>query len=304
MPCRRNNFASASSVSLFPRPRIRDITSDRLVLVKTSDIQRLTIISGQRETPFHFFRCVRKHPVIKSRPLRVARIQFLVCQFARVSAPPRLGGEAFEDGRPAAFGVIIVACPNTKRSIVVIRVLSGHLVIINITCRHTKRQEFDAPANSSGRQRKFYLCRLLWKPLTIESLWAFDMNAKPCNTAIHQSLKLWALVMNPRGNLPIRIVCADTSRRTTQLKRVRHHVIRQRREQRVRERAWSCVFHNVEARRATRMGCLSTTCNRIEPSAGIETPVTRLPATASWFPFSSNAAESGQEIGDPSSVTA
>jgi hypothetical protein len=35
---RRNNFASASSVSLFPRERMRDITSDRFVLVKTSDI--------------------------------------------------------------------------------------------------------------------------------------------------------------------------------------------------------------------------------------------------------------------------
>lgn len=38
MPCRRNNLASASSVSLFPRPRIRDITSDRFALVKTSGI--------------------------------------------------------------------------------------------------------------------------------------------------------------------------------------------------------------------------------------------------------------------------
>src|ERR1041385_3425015 len=35
MRCRRNNFANASSVSLFPRPRIRDIISDRFFLVKT-----------------------------------------------------------------------------------------------------------------------------------------------------------------------------------------------------------------------------------------------------------------------------
>jgi hypothetical protein len=34
----RNNFASASSVSLFPRERMRDITSDRFALVKTSGI--------------------------------------------------------------------------------------------------------------------------------------------------------------------------------------------------------------------------------------------------------------------------
>ena len=30
-------------------------------MVKTSDIQRLTIISGQREPPFHFVRRVRKY---------------------------------------------------------------------------------------------------------------------------------------------------------------------------------------------------------------------------------------------------
>jgi hypothetical protein len=81
-------FASASSVSLFPRERMRDITSDRFALVKTSDIsvgqasrltltflvsfqmetgatpvlRNLTIISGQRQPPFHFIWQVRKHP--------------------------------------------------------------------------------------------------------------------------------------------------------------------------------------------------------------------------------------------------
>src|SRR5262245_10280186 len=36
MPFARNNLASASSVSLLPRPRMRDITSDRFRLEKTS----------------------------------------------------------------------------------------------------------------------------------------------------------------------------------------------------------------------------------------------------------------------------
>jgi hypothetical protein len=36
--CRRNSLASASSVSLFPRERMRDITSERLASVKTSGI--------------------------------------------------------------------------------------------------------------------------------------------------------------------------------------------------------------------------------------------------------------------------
>jgi hypothetical protein len=38
MRCSRKSFASANSVSLFPRPRIRDITFDRFALVKTSAI--------------------------------------------------------------------------------------------------------------------------------------------------------------------------------------------------------------------------------------------------------------------------
>ena len=38
MRCARNNFASANSVFLLPRPRMRDITSERFALVKTSGI--------------------------------------------------------------------------------------------------------------------------------------------------------------------------------------------------------------------------------------------------------------------------
>src|SRR4051812_13064005 len=36
IPAARNSFASASSVSLLPRPRMRDITCERFSLVKTS----------------------------------------------------------------------------------------------------------------------------------------------------------------------------------------------------------------------------------------------------------------------------
>lgn len=38
MRCARNNFASASSVSRFPRVRMRDSTSERFDLVNTSGI--------------------------------------------------------------------------------------------------------------------------------------------------------------------------------------------------------------------------------------------------------------------------
>jgi len=71
---RRSSRASASSVSLFPRERMRDITSERFALVKISDIQRFTVISRECQTPLHLNRRVRKHPVVKSRPLGIARI--------------------------------------------------------------------------------------------------------------------------------------------------------------------------------------------------------------------------------------
>jgi hypothetical protein len=41
IPFTRNSLASASSVSLFPRERIRDMTSERLDLEKTSAINLL-----------------------------------------------------------------------------------------------------------------------------------------------------------------------------------------------------------------------------------------------------------------------
>ena len=106
MRCARKIFASASSVSLFPRPRIRDITSDRFALVKTSGMERFAVIGGERETPIHFVLLVRVHPVVKPAPLRVTRIKFLVGQFAGIGATPCLGSEAFQRGRPAAVRIV------------------------------------------------------------------------------------------------------------------------------------------------------------------------------------------------------
>jgi hypothetical protein len=63
-----NSYSSGCRASP-ARERIRDITSERLALVKTSDIRWFAIISRQCETPFHFIRRVRKHLVVKSRPL-------------------------------------------------------------------------------------------------------------------------------------------------------------------------------------------------------------------------------------------
>lgn len=103
----RNIRASANSVSLFQRPRIRDITSDRFALVKTSGIERFAVVSGQRQPPFHFIRLVRVHPVVKPAPLRVAAIQFLVGQFVGIGSAPCFGSKTFQHAWPASFSIVI-----------------------------------------------------------------------------------------------------------------------------------------------------------------------------------------------------
>lgn len=101
--CRRNRAINASSVSLFPRPRMRAMTAERLALLKTSAIAGVPERGGEFQAPFGFVRLVTTHPVVKSRPLGIARIQLLIRQFARVRATPRLGGETPEHARPAAL---------------------------------------------------------------------------------------------------------------------------------------------------------------------------------------------------------
>jgi len=49
------------------------------------------MISGQCEMPFHFFRLVRVHPVVKPRPLRVTAMQNMIRKFAHVLAATRFG---------------------------------------------------------------------------------------------------------------------------------------------------------------------------------------------------------------------
>jgi hypothetical protein len=70
-------------------------------------LRRLAAISGKSQSSFHFIRLMRVHPVVKPAPLRVATIQFFVCQFACFRATPRFGGESFEHGRPAALGIFV-----------------------------------------------------------------------------------------------------------------------------------------------------------------------------------------------------
>ncbi len=85
------------------------------------------------------------------------------------------------------------------------------------------------------------------------------MNPKLRSTVVNEFLKLWTLVMNPSGDMPVRIVSPNTAGRTTQFKCIWRHIVSERREHRMRKRTGAGVFHAVEARNATRMGCCRTT---------------------------------------------
>jgi hypothetical protein len=80
---------------------MRDMTSERFALVKTSNIRRLAVVSGECKTPFHFIRLMRVHPVVKPAPCGVAAIQFL--QFTRIRPTPRFGGKIFSHSRDIRF---------------------------------------------------------------------------------------------------------------------------------------------------------------------------------------------------------
>jgi len=83
------------------------MTALRFAFVKTSAIDTLTVICGDLETAGGFVILVRVHSVVESGPLGIARVEFFVGEFARVRAPPRLGGEAPQGARPAALGVLV-----------------------------------------------------------------------------------------------------------------------------------------------------------------------------------------------------
>ena len=65
------------------------------------------VVCGDLETAGGFVGFVQEHPVVESRPLCIARVEFFVGEFTRVRAPPRFGGEAPQGARPTAFGVLV-----------------------------------------------------------------------------------------------------------------------------------------------------------------------------------------------------
>ena len=96
-----------SSVAWLPRERMRDMTSLRFALVKTSGIGGRAVACGDFDAALVFVGGGDAEPVVDASPLRVAAVEFIVGKFTCVRSPPRFGGEAPEHARPAALGVIV-----------------------------------------------------------------------------------------------------------------------------------------------------------------------------------------------------
>lgn len=101
----RKREMSLSSVARLPRPRIWDITSERLDFVNISGMQNVAVIGREHQPPSGFLRHVPKQPVENPAPRGIVRIQLLVGHFTRRGPPPRLGREALQHTRPAAVAV-------------------------------------------------------------------------------------------------------------------------------------------------------------------------------------------------------
>jgi hypothetical protein len=121
MRCRRKSFRRASSVSLLPWPRMRDMTSERFALVKTSAMRMSVSFAAERgskfNAPLRFLGEMNLHPVIQAAPLRVAGIQFVVKQFARLRPSPCLGREGFQRARPSAVRVVEAVRVQSRKEI-------------------------------------------------------------------------------------------------------------------------------------------------------------------------------------------
>jgi hypothetical protein len=101
MPSRRNSAANASSVSRLPREQMQDITSERLAWVKTSASSALAKCGHNLRAPLGLCGRMHEHLLEHAGPLGIARIELVLRKLPSPVAPPRLGGEALQQARPA-----------------------------------------------------------------------------------------------------------------------------------------------------------------------------------------------------------
>ena len=83
------------------------MTALRFACVKTSANRAFAAVRGDSDAALVFFGSSGTDSVVDARPLRIARVELFVSEFAGICAPPRLGGEAPQDPRPAALRIIV-----------------------------------------------------------------------------------------------------------------------------------------------------------------------------------------------------
>src|ERR1035438_7211485 len=106
MPFWRSNSIRASSVSLLPRPRIRDMTAERFALVNTSAMRAFQGKFRQFSPPVAFVGRGIFYLIAEAGPFRLRRIKFRLIEFVGFRTPPGFGGKTPQDAGPAAFGII------------------------------------------------------------------------------------------------------------------------------------------------------------------------------------------------------
>lgn len=96
---------------------MRSITALRFAGVKTSGIGYRAATCGDFDTALVFVGCRRVEPVVDAGPLRIARVEFVIVEFARVRATPGFLGEAPQHARPSAPGILVAVGMKTRKGI-------------------------------------------------------------------------------------------------------------------------------------------------------------------------------------------
>lgn len=93
------------------------ITALRFAVVKTSAIGLCPGFGCDSEAALGLFGFVSQHAVVKSCPLSIASIQFVISEFPCIRPTPSLGGKTFQNARPSAPGIFIAIGMQTGKGV-------------------------------------------------------------------------------------------------------------------------------------------------------------------------------------------
>lgn len=96
---------------------MHDITALRFALVKTSGIGGRAVVGGDLETALDFVFLPLDHLIIKTGPLRIARVKFILGKLSRLGPSPCLCRKAFQRARPPAPLVLVAVGMQTGKQV-------------------------------------------------------------------------------------------------------------------------------------------------------------------------------------------